>query len=137
MFKQPYIQNNHRSKLLNHNYLCCYFVRNTMSGFKENEPSYTISFATEVKVNKTHYILNTTSPTSITISSATVNNSSDSSSGNIDMLFTWVLIACVLLAVLMIVSVFLVIIYWRVKTRRRLDDIYNACFTLSFNQLTE
>ena len=89
-----------------------------MSGFSEMEPFHTTSFGTEVKANKTHYIPNTISLTKATISSTTVNNSSDSSPGNIDMLFTWVLIACVLLAFLMIVSVFLVIVYWRVKRRR-------------------
>ena len=93
-----------------------------MSGFSKIEPLHPTSFATEIIANKTHYIPNTISLTNATISSATVNNSPDTSRGSLDMLLTWILIACVLLAVLMIVSVFMVIVYWRVKRRRRLDN---------------
>jgi hypothetical protein len=38
------------------------------------------------------------------------------------MLFTWVFIACVVLALLMIISIFMVIVCWRVRRRRRFED---------------
>ena len=93
-----------------------------MSGSSPIQPSHITPFATEFIVNKTHHIRNTSLTTKSVLS--TVNNSSSSSSGSIDMLFTWVFIACVALAVLMIVSIFMVILYWKVKRRRRLDHMH-------------
>ncbi|XP_028408023.1 uncharacterized protein LOC114530630 [Dendronephthya gigantea] len=47
------------------------------------------------------------------------DNSSNSSSGKVEMLFTWVFVACVVLALLLIVSLCMVIVCWRSKRRRR------------------
>ncbi|CAB4021173.1 Hypothetical predicted protein [Paramuricea clavata] len=109
-----------------------------MEGYSTILPSYTIPINTTTvtynifnTTNRTSHVINTTSSviTVIASSSAAIvvkGNSPNSSSGDFDMLFTWVFIACVVLALLMIISIFMVIVCWRVRRRRRTATVTDA-----------
>ena len=108
------------------------FNRN-MAGHNTIKPSYSIPNHTtpghHINITTKTSSFNVKNTTNIILSSSTVsvinNKSPNSKSGDLDMLFTLVFIACVVLALLLVISLFMVIVCWKVKTRRRSDQMLN------------
>ena len=98
-----------------------------MSGFSTVEPSITDTIQTAVAGEQVsrlqhksvvHTVIKATNSVISSLSTAT-NSPPSSSSGNANMLFTWVFIACVVLALLLLFAIFMVVLCWNIKRRRR------------------
>ncbi len=94
-------------------------------GFSTILPSYTIPTNTTNRTSPT-IVINSTNSFITSPSTVVKGNSPTSSSSDVDMLFTWVFIACVVLGLLLIISICMVILCWKVKRRRRFDGKYNT-----------
>lgn len=96
-------------------------------------PSFTISPSTSFEHHQISKFTNWSSPRGVTratkgviVPSSAVNNVKTTSSNarSADMLFTWVIVACIGLGLLMVLAISMGFFYWRLRRRKRL---FNCC----------
>lgn len=110
-----------------------YRFNRSMAGHNTIKPSYSIPNHTtpgqhiNITTKTSLFIVNSTNIILLSSSTVSVINNKPPSpkSGDLDMLFTWVFIACVALALLLVISLFMVIVCWNVRKRRRSEQIHS------------